>query len=107
MIINTSDPDSLADKIENAGSIFLGPYSPEAVGDYASGTNHTLPTHGFAKAYSGVSLESFMKIITYQKITAEGLKILGPTVEVMAKEECLEGHRQAISIRLNNLSERN
>ncbi len=107
LIINTSDPDSLADKIENAGSIFLGPYSPEAVGDYASGTNHTLPTHGFAKAYSGVSLESFMKIITYQKITAEGLKILGPTVEVMAKEECLEGHRQAISIRLNNLSERN
>ena len=103
LIINTLDCDQWVDKIENAGSVFLGPYTPEAVGDYASGTNHTLPTNGFAKAYSGVSLQSFMKTITCQKLTAEGLKLLGPAVEIMAAEESLEGHRQAVSIRLNYL----
>jgi histidinol dehydrogenase len=103
LIINTTDCDSLVEEIVNAGSVFLGPYSPEAIGDYASGTNHTLPTHGYARSYSGVSLESFMKTITYQKLTAVGIKNLGPTVEVLARAESLEGHRNAVSIRLNTL----
>ena len=99
LIINTYDCDALAEKIVNAGSIFLGPYSPESAGDYASGTNHTLPTNGFAKAYSGVSLESFMKYITFQKITKEGIDILGPAVEIMAEAEQLSGHAEAVRIR--------
>lgn len=103
LIINTVDCDALANKIINAGSIFLGPLSPEAVGDYASGTNHTLPTNGYAKAYSGVSLESFTKTITYQKLTAGGLKNIGPVVEIMAAAEQLEGHKRAVSIRLKKL----
>lgn len=103
LIINTSDCDSVAEKVINAGSVFLGSFSPEAVGDYASGTNHTLPTNGFARAYSGVSMESFMKVITFQKLTAAGLSIIGPYVEIMAAAEQLEGHRQAVSIRLKNL----
>ncbi|MBY0436082.1 MAG: histidinol dehydrogenase [Cyclobacteriaceae bacterium] len=102
LIINTHDCDALADKIVNAGSVFLGPYSPEAIGDYASGTNHTLPTNGFAKAYSGVSLESFMKTITYQKLTAKGLQALGPHVEIMAEAEQLQGHKSAVTVRLKN-----
>jgi histidinol dehydrogenase len=100
LIINTVDCDSLAEKIKNAGSIFLGPYTPESAGDYASGTNHTLPTNGFAKSYSGVSLESFLKYITFQRITKEGLHVLGPIVEVMAEAEQLSGHAQAVRIRL-------
>ncbi len=100
LIINTQDCDSMAEKIFNAGSVFLGPWSPEAIGDYASGTNHTLPTNGYAKAYSGVSLESFTKTITYQKLTMVGLQNLGPSVEIMAEAEQLEGHRRAVSIRL-------
>ena len=103
LIINTQDCDSLAEKILNAGSVFLGPWSPEAIGDYASGTNHTLPTSGYAKAYSGVSLESFTKTITYQKLTMLGLQNLGPSVEIMAEAEQLEGHKRAVSIRLNKL----
>ncbi len=103
VIIQTLDSDTLAEKISNAGSVFLGPYSPEAAGDYASGTNHTLPTNGFAKAYSGVSLESFMKMITYQQLTADGLRKLGPSVEIMAEVECLQGHKNAVSIRLESL----
>ncbi|MCA6379905.1 MAG: histidinol dehydrogenase [Cytophagales bacterium] len=99
LIINTTDCDSIAEKIINAGSIFLGPYSPESVGDYASGTNHTLPTNGCAKAYSGVSLDSFMKYITIQKLTKEGLNALGPVVEEMAEAEQLRGHAEAIRIR--------
>ena len=102
LIINTVDCDALAEKIINAGSIFLGPYSPESAGDYASGTNHTLPTNGFAKAYSGVSLESFMKYITFQKITKEGIDILGPVVEIMAEAEQLSGHAEAVRIRIKN-----
>jgi histidinol dehydrogenase len=100
LIINTIDCDALADKIVNAGSIFLGAFSPESIGDYASGTNHTLPTNGFAKAYSGVSLDSFMKFITYQKLTKEGLEQLGPVVEIMAEAEQLKGHAEAIRVRL-------
>ncbi|CAN5320045.1 histidinol dehydrogenase [soil metagenome] len=103
LIINTSDCDVLSEKVINAGSVFLGPYSPEAIGDYASGTNHTLPTNGFAKAYSGVALESFTKMITYQKLTKDGINLLGPSVEIMAEAEQLIGHKQAISIRLKKL----
>ena len=99
LIINTSNCDDLAEKIVNAGSIFLGPYSPESAGDYASGTNHTLPTNGFAKSYSGVSLESFLKYITFQKISKAGLDLLGPVVEMMAEAEQLSGHAEAIRVR--------
>lgn len=99
LIINTIDSDQLVDRIVNAGSIFLGPYSPEAAGDYASGTNHTLPTNGFAKAFGGVSLESFMKYITIQKITKAGLDLLGPIVEEMAEAEQLSGHAEAVRVR--------
>jgi histidinol dehydrogenase len=99
LIINTVDCDSISERIINAGSIFLGQYSPESVGDYASGTNHTLPTNGFAKAYSGVSLDSFMKFITIQKLTKEGLNQLGPVVEEMAEAEQLRGHAEAVRVR--------
>lgn len=103
LIINTKDFDKIADQITNAGSVFLGNYSPEAIGDYASGTNHTLPTNGYAKAYAGVSLESFMKFITYQQLTREGLQSLGPVVEQMAEAEQLMAHKQAVTIRLNSI----
>jgi len=99
LIINSTDSDQLVDQIVNAGSIFLGPYTPEAAGDYASGTNHTLPTNGFAKAFGGVSLESFMKYITIQKITKAGLDLLGPIVEEMAEAEQLKGHAEAVRVR--------
>lgn len=101
LIINTKDCDQLVDQIVNAGSIFLGPYTPEAAGDYASGTNHTLPTNGFAKAFGGVSLESFMKYITVQKISKSGLDLLGPIVEEMAEAEQLKGHAEAVRVRRN------
>lgn len=104
LIINTKDFSAVADRITNAGSVFLGNYSPEAIGDYASGTNHTLPTNGYAKAYAGVSLESFMKYITYQQLTKEGLKSLGPVVEQMAEAEQLMAHKQAVSIRLKKIN---
>lgn len=99
LIINTSDCSQLVDRIVNAGSIFLGPYSPEAAGDYASGTNHTLPTNGYAKAFGGVSLESFSKYITVQQITKAGLEVLGSIVEEMAEAEQLQGHANAIKVR--------
>lgn len=101
LIINTKDCDQLLDQIVNAGSIFLGPYTPEAAGDYASGTNHTLPTNGFAKAFGGVSLESFMKYITVQKISKAGLDVLGPIVQEMAEAEQLKGHVEAVRVRRN------
>jgi histidinol dehydrogenase len=104
LIINTREADSLANRIINAGSIFIGNYSPEAIGDYASGTNHTLPTNGYAKASAGVSLESFIRYITFQKLTEEGLKTLGPVVEKMAEAEQLTGHKQAVSIRLKSIT---
>ena len=100
LIISCKDDEAIAEKITNAGSVFLGNYSPESAGDYASGTNHTLPTNGFAKAYSGVSIDSFVKKITYQKLTEEGLKNIGKTVEVMAKAEGLDAHANAVSVRL-------
>lgn len=99
LIINTADSDTIVDKIKNAGSIFLGQFTPESAGDYASGTNHTLPTNGFAKSYGGVSLESFLKYITIQKISKEGLNALGPAIELMAEAEQLKGHAEAVRIR--------
>jgi histidinol dehydrogenase len=104
LIINTKNADAVSESIVNAGSVFIGNYSPEAMGDYASGTNHTLPTNGYAKAYSGVSLESFMKYITFQKATEDGIRNLGPTIEYMAEAENLEAHKRAVSIRLAQLS---
>ncbi len=103
LIISCANDEAIAEKIINAGSIFLGNYSPESVGDYASGTNHTLPTNGSAKAYSGVSVDSFVKKITYQKLTKEGLIAIGKTVELMAEAEGLDAHKNAVSIRLANL----
>lgn len=103
LILAVEDPGRVAEKIVNAGSVFLGHYTPEAAGDYASGTNHTLPTNGYARAFSGVSVDSFVKKITYQQISQEGLRRLGPVVEVMAEAEYLHAHKQAISIRLQHL----
>ncbi|MDL2278258.1 histidinol dehydrogenase [Parabacteroides sp. OttesenSCG-928-G07] len=103
LIIQTEDYAALAEQIENAGSVFLGPYTPESAGDYASGTNHTLPTNGYAKAYSGVNLDSFIRKITFQEITAEGIKNLGPAIEVMAENEQLDAHKNAVTVRLNTL----
>ena len=99
LIINSSNCDELSEKILNAGSIFLGQYSPESVGDYASGTNHTLPTNGYAKAYGGVSLESFVKYITIQKLSKEGLKNIGKAVITMAEAEQLQAHANAVYVR--------
>lgn len=103
LILNTKNAEELAGLVRNTGSVFIGAWSPESVGDYASGTNHTLPTNGFAKAYSGVSLESFQKLITFQSLTRDGLKKIGPVVEAMAEAEDLIGHKQSISIRLKEL----
>ncbi len=103
LIIAVANEDEVIEKIYNAGSVFVGNFTPESAGDYASGTNHTLPTYGYARNYSGVSLDSFVKKITYQKITAEGLKLLGPTVEIMAKNELLDAHQNAVTIRLKAL----
>lgn len=104
LILASDDAMRIADGIINAGSVFLGHYTPESVGDYASGTNHTLPTNGFAKAYSGVSLDSFVRKITYQRLSPNGLQKLGPVVEQMAAAEELQAHKEAVSIRLKKLS---
>jgi histidinol dehydrogenase len=103
LIINLADADNITEGIKNAGSVFLGPLSCESAGDYASGTNHTLPTNAFARNYSGVSTESFYKKITFQKISEEGLKKIGPSIELMAEAESLAGHKNAVSIRLKTL----
>jgi len=102
LIIACKDDITIADGVVNAGSVFLGNYSPESAGDYASGTNHTLPTNGYARAYSGVSLDSFIKKITFQRLTREGLQQIGPAIEAMAAAEGLEAHKRAVSIRMNN-----
>ena len=101
LIIETRDYAAVAEKIVNAGSVFLGSYSPESAGDYASGTNHTLPTNGYAKAYSGVSLDSFVRKITFQEVTPEGIATIGPAIEVLAANEYLDAHKNAVSLRLN------
>jgi len=103
LIINTDEADIVADKVRNAGSVFIGSFSCESAGDYASGTNHTLPTNGFAKNFSGLSIESFLKKITFQKISADGIINLGPTIELMAEAESLMGHKNAVSVRLKSL----
>lgn len=103
LIIQTMDYTAIAGQVENAGSVFMGPYTPESAGDYASGTNHTLPTNGYAKAYSGVNLDSFIKKITFQEITADGIRQLGDTIRIMAANEQLEAHRNAVTIRLKTL----
>ncbi|MEO6903280.1 MAG: histidinol dehydrogenase [Bacteroidia bacterium] len=100
LIIACKNSEALAEKVKNAGSVFLGNYSCESAGDYASGTNHTLPTNGYAKAYSGVSLDSFVKKITFQQLTKEGLSLIGNAVELMAAAEGLEAHKNAVTIRL-------
>ena len=103
LIISTKNDAFFVDNIENAGSVFIGKYTPESAGDYASGTNHTLPTNGFSKSYSGVNLDSFTKSITFQKISKEGLKNIGNAIELMAAAEGLDAHKNAVSIRLKDL----
>lgn len=104
LIIASDDAVSLAEKVINAGSVFLGHYSPESAGDYASGTNHTLPTNGYAKAYSGVSLDSFVKKITFQQVGANGIQNIGNAVETMAAAEGLDAHKNAVTIRLTEIN---
>lgn len=104
LILNIAQADAVAGAVINAGSVFIGNYTPEAMGDYASGTNHTLPTNGFARAFAGVSLESFMKYITFQEVSAAGIRTLGPVVERMAEAEQLEAHKMAIRVRLDKLA---
>ncbi|MBV8252847.1 MAG: histidinol dehydrogenase [Chitinophaga sp.] len=103
LILACASAEEIAGAVTNAGSVFIGNYTPESAGDYASGTNHTLPTNGYAKAYSGVSLDSFVKKITFQKITEIGLEEIGATIEAMAAAEGLDAHKQAVSIRLNQI----
>jgi histidinol dehydrogenase len=103
LILAVAKEEEVLSQIYNAGSVFIGNFTPEAAGDYASGTNHTLPTYGYARNYSGVSLDSFVKKITYQKITPKGLKSLGPAVEIMAENEQLHAHKNAVTLRLNSL----
>ncbi len=104
LILNTRNYATLADKVRNAGSVFLGPFSPESAGDYASGTNHTLPTNGYAKAYNGVNLDSYMRKVTFQELSADGLRSLGPIIEVMAQNEQLDAHKNAVTVRLQELN---
>jgi len=100
LIVNVADAEALLPSLDNAGSIFLGQWTPESVGDYASGTNHVLPTYGYSRMYSGVSLESFQKRMTVQSLTFEGLQALGPSVAKMAAIEGLDAHRRAVTLRL-------
>lgn len=100
LIVETADYVGVAERVVNAGSVFLGSLSPESAGDYASGTNHTLPTNGYAKAYSGVSLDSFIRKITFQEITPQGMAAIGPAIEVMAANEQLDAHKNAVTVRL-------
>jgi histidinol dehydrogenase len=103
LILSTTDAAVLAEKVVNAGSVFIGEFSCESAGDYASGTNHTLPTNGYARSYSGVSAESFMKKVTFQEITREGLMKIGNAIELMAEAENLTAHKNAVSVRLKNI----
>jgi len=103
LIICTENQDFYIDNIANAGSVFIGNYTPESAGDYASGTNHTLPTNGFAKNYSGVHLDSFMKSMTFQKVSKQGIQSIGRTIEIMAEAEGLQAHKNAVTLRLSSL----
>ncbi len=104
LILSVDQPRALGEKVTNAGSVFLGHYTPESAGDYASGTNHTLPTNGYARNYSGVSLDSFLKKITFQEISPAGIQDLGPDIEVMAWHEDLDAHKNAVTVRLTELA---
>ena len=106
LIIMTEGPQKIADKVQNAGSVFLGKYAPESVGDYASGTNHTLPTNAMARSFSGISLDSFMKKITFQDISPEGLKNIASAIVTMAEAEQLQAHKRAVEMRLEKLNDR-
>ena len=103
LIISTADCEELARMVVNAGSVFIGQYACESAGDYASGTNHTLPTHGYAKAYNGVNLDSFCRKITFQTITGEGVRNIGKAVEIMAECEQLEAHKNAMALRRKDI----
>lgn len=107
LIINTVDYEQLAERVVNAGSVFLGPYACESAGDYASGTNHTLPTHGYACSYSGVNLDSFCRKITFQYISEEGINSIGRAVEIMAENEQLDAHKNAMTVRIDALKKGN
>jgi len=102
-ILAVKEEDFYLENLVNAGSVFIGNYTPESAGDYASGTNHTLPTNGFAKSYSGVNLDTFSKKITFQKINEEGIKNIGAAIEVMAAAEGLQAHKNAVTLRLENI----
>ena len=104
-IICVKEEQLYIDQITNAGSVFIGNYTPESAGDYASGTNHTLPTNGYTKQYSGVNLDSFLKQMTFQKISKKGIQNLGPSIELMAEAEGLQAHKNAVSLRLNDLNQ--
>jgi len=103
LIIQTKDYEQLAEKVINAGSVFLGSYACESAGDYASGTNHTLPTHGYATAYNGVNLDSYCRKITFQHLTEEGIHHIGHAVELMAEAEQLDAHKNAMTVRIKSL----
>jgi len=103
LILNVREPRALLPRVENAGSVFLGPWSPEAVGDYCSGTNHVLPTYGYARAWSGVSVASFVKQITVQELSADGLRAIGPSAATLARAERLNAHERAVTLRLADL----
>lgn len=107
LIIATADYAELAEKVVNAGSVFLGNYACESAGDYASGTNHTLPTHGYADAYSGVNLDSFMRKVTFQHLDREGVRSIGRAVETMAENEQLLAHKNAMTLRLSDIEKSN
>jgi histidinol dehydrogenase len=103
LILSCKNADEVAEKIVNAGSVFIGNYSPESVGDYASGTNHTLPTNGYACAYIGVGVDSFVKMLTFQKLTQQGLQQIAKTVTTMAEAEGLRAHAKAVKYRTENI----
>ena len=103
-IICSKNEEFFINGIQNAGSVFIGNFTPESAGDYASGTNHTLPTNGFAKTYSGVNLDSFLKSITFQKISEKGIRNIGKSIEFMAEAEGLQAHKNAVTIRLNKVN---
>lgn len=107
LIISVRDANDLANQITNTGSVFLGNFTPESLGDYASGTNHTLPTNGFARSYSGLNMDAYFKKITFQKATKQGLEIIGPFVEQLAEAEQLLAHKNAVSIRIKTIEDEN
>jgi len=103
LILNVQNEDLYLDRIVNSGSVFIGPYTPESAGDYASGTNHTLPTNAYARMYSGVNMDAFTKKITFQKLSKDGIKNIGKAIELMAEAEGLQAHKNAVTLRLEAL----